>query len=100
MTDSAHTTQQDHQHQTSLPVSEAVREAVESGQDIRERVREIVVNLFRGTQTSTASARAAVQGIVTFDCFRYRPEMEGRLDGRCGLHPSGRFHGRDATNTC
>jgi len=46
------------------PVSETVRQAVESGQDVKERVRQVVVNLFRGTDSTTASARAAVQGIV------------------------------------
>lgn len=46
------------------PVSESVREAVESGQNISEQVREIVVNLFRGKDSTTSSARAAVQGIV------------------------------------
>jgi len=50
--------------QAGPPVSESVRQAVESGQDVSERVRQIVVNLFRGTDSTTASARAAVQGIV------------------------------------
>ena len=49
---------------TGPPVSETVRQAVESGVDVNERVREIVVGLFRGTGSTTASARAAVQGIV------------------------------------
>lgn len=46
------------------PISEAVREAVESGNDVSDRVRDIVVNMFRGTDGTAASARAAVQGIV------------------------------------
>jgi hypothetical protein len=37
---------------------------VESGQNINERVREIVINLFRGKESTAASARAGVQGIV------------------------------------
>lgn len=49
---------------TGQPVSETVRQAVESGVNVQERVREIVVGLFRGTGSTTASARAAVQGIV------------------------------------
>ena len=50
--------------QTGQPVSEKVRQAVESGVDVKDRVREIVVGLFRGPGSTTASARAAVQGIV------------------------------------
>lgn len=46
------------------PVSETVRAAIESGKDVKARVQEIVVNLFRSSEASTASARAAVSGIV------------------------------------
>ena len=46
------------------PVSEAVREVVESGQDVAERVRQIVVDLFQGKQGATATAREAIQGMV------------------------------------
>lgn len=47
------------------PVVEAVRQAVVSGGDVSERVRAIVVDLFRdGKGTGTAAAaRSAVQGI-------------------------------------
>lgn len=45
-------------------VMEAVREAVESGQDVTERVRQIVVDLFQGRRSATATARDTVQGIV------------------------------------
>ena len=46
------------------PVSESVRSAIESGNNVKGRVQEIVVNLFRSSEASTASARAAVNGIV------------------------------------
>lgn len=46
------------------PLSEAIRAAVESGRDVSERVRDIVVSLFNGSEASAASARAAVSGIV------------------------------------
>ena len=38
-------------------VSEAVRAAVESGNDVAERVRQMVVGLFRGKQAGTATAQ-------------------------------------------
>jgi polyhydroxyalkanoate synthesis regulator phasin len=63
MTDSAQPAPQDC-NPDSQPVSEAVREAVESGENVQERVRKIVVNLFRAGETSTAAARAAVNGLV------------------------------------
>lgn len=46
------------------PVSDAVRHAVESGQDIAGEVRKIVVDLFRGKEGTIASARKAIQGMV------------------------------------
>lgn len=46
------------------PVTEAVREAVESGQDIAGDVRKIVVDLFRGKEGTVASARKAIQGMM------------------------------------
>lgn len=46
------------------PVSEAVRAAVESGQDVQARVHNIVVRLFSTAEASAASARAAVSGLV------------------------------------
>lgn len=46
------------------PVSESVRSAIESGKDVKARVQEIVVNLFRSSEATAASARAAVSGIV------------------------------------
>jgi polyhydroxyalkanoate synthesis regulator phasin len=49
---------------SSVPLSEAIRAAVESGKDVRDRVRDVVVSLFRSGETSAASARAAVSGIV------------------------------------
>jgi len=50
--------------ESSVPLSEAIREAVESGKDVRDRVRDVVVSLFRSSEATTASARAAVSGIV------------------------------------
>jgi hypothetical protein len=46
------------------PASEVIREAIESGRDVADRVRDVVVSLFRGTEHTAASARAAVSGIV------------------------------------
>jgi hypothetical protein len=47
-----------------VPLSESIRAAVESGKDVRDRVRDVVVSLFRSSEATTASARAAVSGIV------------------------------------
>ena len=44
------------------PVAQAVREAVESGKDISGEVRQIVVDLFRGKQSTVASARKGHSG--------------------------------------
>ena len=46
------------------PVAQAVREAVASGKDISGEVRQIVVDLFRGKQSTVASARKAILGMV------------------------------------
>jgi len=46
------------------PASEVIREAIESGRDVADRVRDVVVSLYRGSEHTTASARAAVSGIV------------------------------------
>jgi len=46
------------------PVAEAIREAVESGQDIAGEVQKIVVDLFRGKEGTIASARKAIQGMM------------------------------------
>lgn len=43
--------------------ADAVREILESGSDVRERVRALVVDLFRGEQTAGTAARSAIQGI-------------------------------------
>lgn len=44
--------------------TEAVREAVESGQDIAGDVRRIVVNLFSGKAGTVASAKEAIRGMM------------------------------------
>lgn len=44
--------------------TEAVREAVESGQDIAGDVRRIVVNLFSGKVGTVASAKEAIRGMM------------------------------------
>lgn len=49
---------------TPQPVTDAIREAVESGQDIAGEVRKIVVDLFRGKEGTVASARKAIQGMM------------------------------------
>jgi len=46
------------------PVADAIREAVESGQDIAGEVRKIVVDLFRGNESTVASARKAIRGMM------------------------------------
>ena len=64
MTDSTQSTPEPQDPECTQPVAAAVREAVESGHDVAERVRQIVVDLFQGRQGATATAREAVQGIV------------------------------------
>lgn len=49
---------------TTQPLNDAVREAVESGQDIAGEVRKLVVDLFRGNEGAAATARKAIQGMV------------------------------------
>lgn len=49
---------------TPQPVTDAIREAVESGQDIAGEVRKIVVDLFRGNEGTVASARKAIRGMM------------------------------------
>ncbi len=46
------------------PASEAVREAVESGRDTADQVRQIVVDLFSGKRSPVTSARDAIQGML------------------------------------
>ena len=64
MTESSGTAPNETCPDSSVPLSEAVRAAVESGKDVRDRVQDVVVSLFRSGETSAASARAAVNGIV------------------------------------
>ena len=64
MSESAQPAAESIETQAEPPVSEAVRQAVESGQDVSKRVQEIVENLFRSKESTAASARAAVNGIV------------------------------------
>ena len=64
MTESSGTVPNDNGPDSSVPLSEAIRAAVESGKDVRDRVRDVVVSLFRSSEATTASARAAVSGIV------------------------------------
>lgn len=64
MTESSGTVPNETNPDSSVPLSEAIREAVESGKDVRDRVRDVVVSLFRSSEATTASARAAVSGIV------------------------------------
>jgi hypothetical protein len=46
------------------PVSEAVREAVESSRDTADQVRQIVVDLFSGKRSPVTSARDAIHGML------------------------------------
>ena len=46
------------------PASEAVREAVESGRDTADQVRQIVVDLFNGKRSPVTSARDAIRGML------------------------------------
>ena len=64
MTESSGTVPNETTPESSVPLSEAIREAVESGKDVRDQVRDVVVSLFRSSEATTASARAAVSGIV------------------------------------
>lgn len=49
---------------TSAPASETLRNILESGVDVREQVRQLVVGFFSGSSSTTSSARAAVQGVI------------------------------------
>ena len=64
MTESSGTVPNETNPDSSVPLSESIRAAVESGKDVRDRVRDVVVSLFRSSEATTASARAAVSGIV------------------------------------
>ncbi len=64
MTDTTLNSPESENPSEAQPVSEVVREAVESGGDVAERVRQIVVDLFRGRQGATSTVREAVHGIV------------------------------------
>lgn len=64
MTESSGTVPNETCPDSTIPLSEAIRAAVESGKDVRDRVRDVVVSLFRSSEASAASARAAVNGIV------------------------------------
>lgn len=46
------------------PVSEAVRDAVESDRDTADQVRQIVVDLFSGKRSPVTSARDAIHGML------------------------------------
>ncbi|MFO1001563.1 MAG: DUF6781 family protein [Planctomycetaceae bacterium] len=64
MTESSATASNGSGSESHIPLSEAIRAAVESGKDVRDRVRDVVVSLFKSSESTTASARAAVSGIV------------------------------------
>jgi hypothetical protein len=64
MTESSGTVPNETNPDSSVPLSESIRAAVESGKDVRDRVRDVVISLFRSSEATTASARAAVSGIV------------------------------------
>lgn len=44
--------------------TETLKDILDSGHDVRERVRELVVGFFRGTSDTSSSARAAIQGVI------------------------------------
>lgn len=64
MTESSGTVPNETTPGSSVALFESIRAAVESGKDVRDRVRDVVVSLFRSSEATTASARAAVSGIV------------------------------------
>jgi len=64
MTDTTQNSPESENPNEAQPACEAVREAVESGHDVAERVRQIVVDLFQGRQGVTTTAREAIHGIV------------------------------------
>ena len=49
---------------TAQPVSEAIRDAVESSRDTADQVRQIVVDLFSGKRSPVTSARDAIHGML------------------------------------
>jgi len=49
---------------TVQPVSDAIREAVESSRDTADQVRQIVVDLFSGKRSPVTSARDAIHGML------------------------------------
>jgi len=49
---------------TAQPVSDAIREAVESSRDTADQVRQIVVDLFSGKRSPVTSARDAIHGML------------------------------------
>lgn len=49
---------------SKAPASETLKDILESGVDVRERVRQLVVGFFGGTTSTTSSARAAINGVI------------------------------------
>ncbi|MFN9718689.1 MAG: DUF6781 family protein [Planctomycetota bacterium] len=48
----------------SASATETLNDILQSGHDVRERVRQLVVGFFRGTSSTTTSAREAIQGLI------------------------------------
>ena len=64
MTDETQETPQSGNVDAAQPVSEAIREAVESSRDTADQVRQIVVDLFSGKRSPMTSARDAIRGML------------------------------------
>ena len=64
MTNETQETPESRNAEAALPVSDAVREAVESGRDTADQVRQIVVDLFSGKRSPMTSARDAIRGML------------------------------------
>ena len=64
MTNAPQETPESNNSDTTQAASEAIREAVESGRDTADQVRQIVVDLFRGKRSPVTSARDAIQGML------------------------------------
>ena len=64
MTNETQETPESGNNDATQPAAEAVREAVESGRDTADQVRQIVVDLFSGKRSPVTSARDAIQGML------------------------------------
>lgn len=64
MTNETKETAESDSNNSAQPVTEAIREAVESDRDTADQVRQIVVDLFSGKRSPLTSARDAIHGML------------------------------------